>query len=75
MDALRQGLYADALVLGPAPAPLARLRGHYRWQALLRGPSARHLRATALSALPAMREAAKDHALHFSINIDPLTMM
>ena len=75
VNALRQGLDADTLVFGPAPAPLARLRGHYRWQALLRGPSARHLRATALSALPAMREAAKDHALHFSINIDPLTMM
>ncbi|MDE2703680.1 MAG: primosomal protein N', partial [Gemmatimonadota bacterium] len=75
VNALRQGLDQDALVLGPAPAPLARLRGNYRWQALLRGSSARHLRATALSALPAMREAAKDHALHFSINIDPLTMM
>lgn len=75
VNALRQGLDADTLVFGPAPAPLARLRGHYRWQALLRGPSARHLRATALSALPAMHEAAKDHALHFSINIDPLTMM
>ena len=75
VNALRQGLDQDALVLGPAPAPLARLRGNYRWQALLRGSSARHLRATALSALPAMREAAKEHALHFSINIDPLTMM
>ena len=75
VDALRQGLDADALVLGPAPAPLARLRGHYRWQALLRGSSVRHLRTTALSALPAMHEAAKNHALHFSINIDPLTMM
>ena len=73
--ALRQGLDAAALVLGPAPAPLARLRGHYRWQALLRGPSVRRLRTTALSALPAMRAAAKEHALHFSINIDPLTMM
>ena len=75
VNALRQGLDQDALVLGPAPAPLARLRGHYRWQALLRGASAHHLRTTALSALPAMREAAKEHALHFSINIDPLTMM
>ncbi len=75
VNALRQGLDQDALVLGPAPAPLARLRGNYRWQALLRGSSARHLRTTALSALPAMREAAKEHALHFSINIDPLTMM
>ncbi len=75
VNALRQGLDPEALVLGPAPAPLARLRGHYRWQALLRGSSARHLRTMALSALPAMREAAKEHALHFSINIDPLTMM
>ena len=72
---LRQELDAAALVLGPAPAPLARLRGHYRWQALLRGPSVRRLRATTLSALPALRAAAKEHALHFSINIDPLTMM
>jgi len=75
VNALRQGLNPDALVLGPAPAPLARLRGHYRWQALLRGSSAHHLHATALNTLPAMREAAKEHALHFSINIDPLTMM
>ncbi|MCY4604483.1 MAG: primosomal protein N', partial [Gemmatimonadetes bacterium] len=75
VNTLRQGLDTDTLVFGPAPAPLARLRGHYRWQALLRGSSAHHLRTTALSALPAMREAAKEHALHFSINIDPLTMM
>ncbi len=75
VNALRQGLAQDALVLGPAPAPLARLRGHYRWQALLRGSSAHYLRTTALRTLPAMRAAAKDHALHFSINIDPLTMM
>ncbi len=75
VNALRQGLDQDALVFGPSPAPLARLRGHYRWQALLRGSSARHLRTTALKALPAMREAAKEHTLHFSINIDPLTMM
>lgn len=75
VEALRQSLDADALVLGPAPAPLARLRGQYRWQALLRGSSARHLRTATRRALPTMREVAKNHALHFSINIDPLTMM
>ena len=75
VEALRQSLDADALVLGPAPAPLARLRGHYRWQACCAAPRCATCTQQLSVALPAMREAAKDHALHFSINIDPLTMM
>ena len=73
--ALRQRLDAQSLLLGPGPAPLARLRGHYRWQALLRGESVRHLHEIVAGALPAMRAAAKDHATAFAINVDPLTMM
>ena len=73
--ALRQRLDAQALLLGPGPAPLARLRGHYRWQALLRGESVRHLHEIVAGALPDMRAAAKDHATAFAINVDPLTMM
>ena len=73
--ALRQRLDARSLLLGPGPAPLARLRGHYRWQTLLRGDSIRHLHEMVAGALPAMRAAAKDHATTFAINVDPLTMM
>jgi primosomal protein N' (replication factor Y) len=73
--ALRQRLDARSLLLGPGPAPLARLRGHYRWQTLLRGESIRHLHEMVAGALPAMRAAAKDHATTFAINVDPLTMM
>jgi len=73
--ALRRGLDEHALLLGPGPAPLARLRGHFRWQALLRGKSVRHLHQLVASALPTMRETAKNHATTFAINVDPLTMM
>ena len=73
--ALRQGLDEHALLLGPGPAPLARLRGHFRWQALLRGESVRHLHQLVAGALPTMRETAKNHATTFAINVDPLTMM
>ena len=73
--ALRRGLDEHALLLGPSPAPLARLRGHFRWQALLRGKSVRHLHQLVASALPTIRETAKNHATTFAINVDPLTMM
>ena len=45
-------------LLGPAPAPLSRLRGHTRWQLLLKAPQHRVLRpvldavGVALAALP-----------------------
>lgn len=73
--ALRRGLDQHTLLLGPGPAPLARLRGHFRWQALLRGESIRHLHQLVAGALPTMRETAKNHATTFAINVDPLTMM
>ncbi len=73
--ALRRGLDQHALLLGPGPAPLARLRGHFRWQALLRGESAHLLHQLVAGALPTMRETAKNHATTFAINVDPLTMM
>lgn len=73
--ALRRGLDQHALLLGPGPAPLARLRGHFRWQALLRGESVHLLHQQVAGALPTMRETAKNHATIFAINVDPLTMM
>ena len=73
--ALRRGLDQHALLLGPGPAPLARLRGHFRWQALLRGESVHLLPQLVAGALPTMRETAKNHATTFAINVDPLTMM
>ncbi len=73
--ALRRGLDQHALLLGPGPAPLARLRGHFRWQALLRGESVHLLHQLVAGALPTMRETAKNHATIFAINVDPLTMM
>ena len=72
---LRQNIGGEAWLLGPAPAPLARLRDRYRWQALLRGASARQIHALAGGALPDMRKAAEKRNVRLTINVDPLTMM
>jgi primosomal protein N' (replication factor Y) len=62
-------------VLGPAPAPLARLRGRFRWQVLLAGPSGRDLRRTAAAALEPMRRHASTRGVELGAVVDPQSTM
>jgi primosomal protein N' (replication factor Y) len=57
-------------ILGPAPAPLARLRGRYHYRLLLKSPDRRLLRQVA-----ALLAARIDHGLapaHATLDVDPL---
>ena len=59
------------LVLGPAPAPLGRLRGEHRVQLFLKGPKRTEMRNAlrrALEALPALRRRV-------TIDVDPMTVL
>ncbi|MEW5983342.1 MAG: primosomal protein N' [Acidobacteriota bacterium] len=60
-------------VLGPAPAPLARLRGEHRAQFFLKGrPSARtHMRRAVLAAIAAHPELRR----RVSVDIDPISVL
>jgi primosomal protein N' (replication factor Y) len=58
-------------VLGPAPAPLGRLRGEYRAQVLLKGTNRRLMREALNAALGAKPEWRR----RISIDIDPLSML
>ncbi len=64
-----------ARVLGPASAPLARLRDQYRWHALLCGTAANSAHGIACTALTPMRRIAGDENVALSVNVDPLSMM
>jgi primosomal protein N' (replication factor Y) len=67
------GLGEDA-VLGPAPAPLARVRGRHRWQVLLRAADVRALRA--LARIASTRTAALRRArVRLVIDVDPYGML
>ncbi len=61
-------------VLGPAPAPIERIRGVYRWQVLLRGKggAARALVAAALSQRAALKLPG---AVSLSIDVDPMDLL
>ena len=61
-------------VLGPAPAPLARLKGEHRIQLLVKGRSRRQLRAVIDAALEAV--AARGQNLRaINLEIDPVSIM
>lgn len=71
-----KGISLDAMrVLGPAPAPLERLRGRYRWQVMVRAMDGSIMRA----ALSAMRAQLGDRAgrggVFVGVDLDPVNML
>ena len=60
-------------VLGPAPAPIARLRARYRFRMLLRAPSRRPLRAVARAVAARIDEGLGAARAH--VDVDPVSML
>ena len=62
-------------VLGPAPAPIERIKQRYRWQVMLKSASLNEMRA-ALSAMRAAVAASAERAdVRLAIDIDPVNML
>jgi hypothetical protein len=62
---------AGADVIGPAPAPLARLRGRFRYRFLVRAPTRGALR----QVLFAIAAALPDRRTRVIIDVDPVNML
>ena len=61
-------------ILGPAPAPLARLRNEFRFHVLVKSRSRKQMRAVIDQAWTALETAGND-LRHVSLEIDPISMM
>ena len=61
-------------ILGPAPAPLARLKGEHRFQLLIKSASRRRLREVADAAMKAVGEEGTS-LRSINLEIDPVSMM
>jgi primosomal protein N' (replication factor Y) len=61
-------------VLGPAPAPLARLRGEHRVQLLVKSRSRKQMRAVIDRAFEALEKDGQDLRA-VNLEIDPMSMM
>ncbi|MFZ5640060.1 MAG: primosomal protein N' [Bacillota bacterium] len=62
-------------VLGPAPAPLARIRRRYRWQLCLRGIAPEQLVDLVKKAMPRFEEDYKGEGIKLTIEADPQAML
>ncbi len=60
-------------VLGPAPAPIARLRGRFRFRVLLRSPDRRALADVAKAAAARIEEGLAP--VRASVDVDPVSML
>ncbi len=63
----------SVVVLGPAPAPIERLRGRYRHRFMLRARDRKALRAAALAVLSRLEEGISP--AHATLDIDPVSML
>jgi len=61
-------------ILGPAPAPFARLRGEHRVQLLVKARSRKQMRTVIDQALKSFEEAGNDLRA-VSLEVDPVSMM
>jgi primosomal protein N' (replication factor Y) len=61
----------DVRVLGPAPAPLGRLRGEYRAQLLVKGTNRKRMREALLAAIAPRPELAR----RTTVDVDPLSVL
>jgi primosomal protein N' (replication factor Y) len=75
-DAYRRTASPDIIrVLGPAPAPIERIKKRYRWQVMVKSENLTALR-TALSAMQAtLAPRARQSNVYLGIDIDPVRML
>jgi primosomal protein N' (replication factor Y) len=58
-------------ILGPAPAPLGRLRGEYRTQVLLKGTNRKKMREALMSAIASRPDLER----RIVVDVDPVSVL
>jgi primosomal protein N' (replication factor Y) len=69
-DAIK-GESKDIMIAGPAPAPIARMRGYFRYNILLKGNDRASMCALLRKVLGSFR---KPHGVLIAVDVDPISM-
>jgi primosomal protein N' (replication factor Y) len=74
-DRIRTVASKGITILGPAPAPLERLRRRYRWQVLVRGRNGAAVRAATAAGRDTVRREARKLDVRVIVDVDPYNML
>ncbi len=74
LESARQSLGVEVRILGPAPPPISKLRGKYRFHLLLQSTSPAELGETIRRATDSFTIPDKDD-VQFVVDIDPIDML
>ncbi len=74
LESARQALGHEVRILGPAPPPISKLRGKYRFHILLQSLESAQLGETIRRAIKTFKIPEKD-AVQYVIDIDPMDML
>ncbi len=59
-------------VLGPAPAPVEKIRNLWRWHVILKGKKTKFLRKSVLEILETIRETSN---VRVDVDVDPINLL
>jgi primosomal protein N' (replication factor Y) len=62
-------------ILGPAPAPIERIKRRYRWQVILKAQELNAMRAALSTMRAETADLASDANVHVIIDVDPINML
>lgn len=65
----------SAVVLGPAPAPIEKIKGRERWHLLLKGPQPRTLHALVQRARQDVLTPSQTRGIRTIVDVDPYSML
>ncbi|MBA4394373.1 MAG: primosomal protein N', partial [Desulfobacca sp.] len=75
-QAIKKNHWAPSLeLLGPVSAPIARIKGRYRWQLLLKGEDSRTLHQAADQIQQAERSLIRGLGVQIVLDVDPVDMI
>ena len=72
---LKKGYGRGVDILGPSPAPFAKMRGKFRWQMMAKGKSYHLLHQFAKGLASRMEGEVKGAGVHLDIDVDPVFVL
>lgn len=75
LHSFQEAGFPDVEILGPAPAPLAKIKQYYRWHLLLKAPDPAHIRMVIKQAMAKPPVQVSRGNVRVTVDVDPITVL